>query len=155
MTFFEAYRNFKNTPRPDVIVKKILIRDGEKIVELVKEQMQQGNRGGVRKDVARLGWYKPKNDGDPSAYAIMKHEMNARPGLGIVDLKLTGDFYSALYFDSEVLEVTSSDSKTEVLKERYGQYILGCVRQSVISYIPPIDIKESEIKSFKMINQFF
>ena len=135
MTIVEFRENLKKTPRPDVMAKEIVIQDSDTLVELVKNQMQHGNRGGVRKDVARLGWYKPRSKVDeedgPSAYALMKHEMNPLPGLGIVDLKLTGAFYNAFYFDREALEVTSSDSKTETLKERFGKLLFKYTPDSV------------------------
>ena len=131
MTIVEFRDNLKKTPRPDVMAKEIVIQDSDTLVELVKYQMQQGKRGGVRKEVARLGWYKPKANDEPSAYALMKHEKNPLPGLGIVDLKLTGAFYNAFYFDREALEVTSSDSKTETLKERFGKLLFKYTPDSI------------------------
>jgi hypothetical protein len=140
MTIIELHDNLKRMQRPDAITKRIVISDGDVLVELVKEQMQQGNRGGVQKDVARLGWYTPKGGWQsgkkyaPSAYALMKHEMNAKPGLGIVDLKLTGAFYNSFYFYREDLEVTSTDSKTSDLLDRYGENIFKFTPETINKY---------------------
>ena len=131
MTIIECYKNLCSTPKPDIIARNIVLENGDVIVELVKTQMMYGNRGGVRKEVARLGWYKPNKEGEPSHYAIEKNKMNSLPGLGIVDLKLTGDFYNAFYFDNNELEVNSSDSKTEKLTERYGKYIFKLTPDSI------------------------
>jgi len=146
MTIPQLYHNFKQMPPPDELTKKIIISDGAKITELVKTQMMHGKRGDVRKDVAKLGFYKPKNatkkrekggtkgSSEHSVYAEMKHEMNPLPGIGIVDLKLTGAFHDAFYFDKEKLEVYSADSKTDDLMKRYGRYIFKLTPDSIKEY---------------------
>jgi len=140
MTIFELRDNIHKIPLPTKIAKDIVINDGDDIVELVKSQMQRGVRGGVRKEEAKLGFYTPKggwqNGNEPSSYAKFKHEMNREPGLGIADLKLTGAFYNAFYFDKNELEVSSKDSKTDSLMERYGQYIFKLTPESIEEYRP-------------------
>jgi hypothetical protein len=74
------------------------------------------------------------------SYAEMKQEMNSRPDFGTPDLRLTGAFYNSFYFDFDTLEVTSSDAKTETLKEKYGNRgknpIFGLNEETVSRYRP-------------------
>ena len=47
--------------------------------------------------------------------------------LGVVDLKNTGDFYDAIFakVESKFIEISSSDSKTNLLEKKYGDIIFG------------------------------
>ncbi|HTJ53727.1 MAG TPA: hypothetical protein VL443_29935 [Cyclobacteriaceae bacterium] len=54
------------------------------------------------------------------AYAEFKQSLNP---LGVTDLKLTGDFYRGFYAKTDRFPIMfdSSDSKTEMLTEKYGE----------------------------------
>lgn len=63
-------------------------------------------------------------------YASLKNSMNPKPGIGIPDLKLTGDFQGGFYLDINSLdrgyfEIDSIDDKTENLLEKYPDEIFG------------------------------
>lgn len=61
------------------------------------------------------------------AYAKKKKQKGGIAKLGLVDLKNTGDFYDAIYakVESKFIEISSSDSKTDLLEEKYGTIIFG------------------------------
>jgi hypothetical protein len=54
------------------------------------------------------------------AYAAMKQGMNSLPQYGTPDLKLTGAFHRAIYFDTDKMQPTSDDPKTPSLEEKYN-----------------------------------
>ena len=123
MNLFELQRN------ANAIDIKGLFRDvlldvstQNMIVELQKEQLLQG------KDSTG-------NDIEPqyrnAYYSAMKQGMNSLPVYRTPDLKLTGAFYRAIYFDTGKMNLTSSDSKTASLKEKYGEGILGLNEDSL------------------------
>ena len=110
MTIIEAYHNLRSIS-PIGIVRDIVVADGDIIVELQKDQMMRG-KDATGEDIA------PSYRSD--AYAEMKQRMNSQPDHGTPDLRLTGDFYNAFYFDTDTLMVTSSDPKTPMLVEKYS-----------------------------------
>jgi hypothetical protein len=84
------------------------------------EQVKQ-MRAGKNADGKRIGKYRNK------AYARKKNEMNPEPGLGNVDLILTGEFSRNIFAQSDggVMEIASNDSKSPMLEEKYGESIFG------------------------------
>lgn len=60
-------------------------------------------------------------------YAEMKNLMNPTPGLGNPDLKLTGDFYKGFFLKDDTFPISfsSTDNKTEMLTQKYGENIFG------------------------------
>lgn len=58
------------------------------------------------------------------AYAEFKRSLNPA---GVVDLKLTGDFYRGFFAKTDrfPIEFASTDSKTDMLEEKYGKEIFG------------------------------
>lgn len=83
------------------------------IIDRQKDQLMHGQRA----DGSIIGKYK-----NP-AYAKMKNALNPLPGFGVMDWKLKGDLYSALFVD--VREdgsyiVDSADPKAGPLEERLG-----------------------------------
>ena len=83
-----------------------------KIVDYQKEQMLQG----INAKGTRIGKYKNK------AYAKKKNQMNPLPGLGNVDLKLTGSFQSKIKIavDKDKFRIESGDSKNQMLQQHYS-----------------------------------
>lgn len=53
--------------------------------------------------------------------------MNPVPGLGIWDLRLTGDFYRSIYAEvrGDKVIIDATDEKTESLVKRAGEEIFG------------------------------
>lgn len=94
------------------------------------EQLKQ-MRAGKNADGKRIGKYRN------NAYAKKKNEMNPEPGLGNVDLILTGEFSRNIFAQSDggVMEIASgefsrhifaqNDSKSQMLEEKYGESIFG------------------------------
>lgn len=62
-----------------------------------------------------------------SNYAIYKKSIGSQAPLGIPNLKLEGDFYRGFICNAERgdIVITSRDSKTGKLKEKYGDDIFG------------------------------
>ena len=60
-------------------------------------------------------------------YAKRKKAKGGIAKLGLVDLKNTGDFYDAIFakVESKFIEISSSDSKTNLLEKKYGDIIFG------------------------------
>jgi len=61
------------------------------------------------------------------AYAKRKKAKGGIAKLGVVDLKNTGDFYDAIFakVESKFIEISSTDSKTDLLEKKYGDIIFG------------------------------
>ena len=60
-------------------------------------------------------------------YAKRKKAKGGIAKLGLVDLKNTGDFYDAIFakVESKFIEISSSDYKTNLLENKYGEIIFG------------------------------
>ena len=108
----------------------------DKIVSLQKEQLLSG-KDSTGEDIA------------PSyrsvAYADFKQGMNSRPEYRTPDLKLTGAFYSGIYFNTDLMNPTSSDPKTPSLEEKYGNSgknpVLGLNNESLKDLHPVFNEK--------------
>jgi len=89
----------------------------EGMIALNKEQLQAG----IGADGKRIGKYRSWH------YAQMKNAMNPLPGLGNVDLILTGSFSDSFQVDinGEDIERIATDSKTSDLIGRYGDDVFG------------------------------
>lgn len=60
-------------------------------------------------------------------YARMKNAMNPKPGYGVPDLKLSGNFHKGIYTDvrGDTIITDSTDTKTQKLADKYGEEIFG------------------------------
>lgn len=60
-------------------------------------------------------------------YAQMKNQMNPRPGFGVPDLFLEGDFQEGFFVEDapEGWKVDSKDEKRNKLASKYGEEIFG------------------------------
>jgi hypothetical protein len=69
-------------------------------------------------------------------YAAKKHQMNAAPGLGTPDLRLTGAFQRSLslHAGGSSAEVIGNDDKTGDLLAAFGEDILGLNEESKDQY---------------------
>jgi hypothetical protein len=97
--------------------KEFKIILGQNNQELVKSQQKQMLHG-LNSEGKAIGAYKGV------VYAEEKYAMNPLAGKGIVDLKLTGDFYNAIFTDitGDSIIFDSSDDKTENLEGRYDKH---------------------------------
>jgi hypothetical protein len=70
---------------------------------------------------------------------------------GVVDLKLTGDFYSGFFAltDSFPITFSSNDSKAESLELKYGKEIFGLDQESLEQF--RIEIKPQVQEEFRKI----
>ena len=86
---------------------------------------------GVDKNGNKLQPYRSRGENYES-YAAMKHRMNPKPGFGNPDLFLTGEFQHSmnLRVEGEVFEIDSTDTKTNKLREKYGDQIFGLTDES-------------------------
>lgn len=101
----------------DGLAKQSLGINSNVMTDLIKEQLTSG--------YSAKGKIKPKYRNH--AYARMKSEMNALPGIGTPDLRLTGAFYNSIQVDigGQDVEFLATDSKSESLTEKYGDEVLG------------------------------
>ena len=96
------------------------------IVELQKEQLLQGEN---------IYGDKIMPDYANKYYAQRKHNMNKFAGYGTPDLKLTGDFHRAIYFNVDKMLPTSDDPKLQWLGKRYED-IFGLNEECLQIYRP-------------------
>lgn len=89
----------------------------DKIAEANTRQLESGTdaTGG------KVGLYRSE------VYAEMKNRMNPKPGFGVVDLRLTGSFYSRMVTNvvGENVITESTDEKAPELEKKYGSEIYG------------------------------
>jgi hypothetical protein len=112
----EFIENFVSIDFEKLIDTAVFDNEAE-LVDALTAQLQTG-----RDQMGdRIGEYK-SND-----YAEMKFNMNPKAGMGFVDLKYTGDFYSGMFLEKieKDFQIRSSDSKAEDLADRYGEWIYG------------------------------
>lgn len=101
-------------------------RTKDKIAEANRAQMMAG-KGSVRP----IGRYRN------AVYARYKNAANPQPGLGNVDLRLTGAFHKAIFVavGGDSYEIDSSDGKTDDLVNRYGAQIFGLAPGPKTEYV--------------------
>lgn len=94
------------------------VRETKEVIgDVQKEQMQKG----FRQDGKKIGRYASKK------YASAKFGQNSRAGLGFVDLKLTGAFYSGFIttVTPEAFKTFSLDDKNGKLTVKYNPFGLN------------------------------
>lgn len=127
-TIFEVYQNAKRTAENARGVVVGIIEDHADIIaDYNRAQLESGlDRNG---DVINPFY-------GSIYYAMMKNNMNSKPGLGVPDLKLTGAFYRGIFLSMKgyAFSLSSSNSKTESLVDKYGEYIFGLNDNSLASY---------------------
>jgi hypothetical protein len=125
MTINEAYRRFSRLDlRAQVPV--IIELTSEQIILLNQAQLYQESKDSFGNSLG--GYYF-------QWYEDLKKEMN--PGLGgLVDLYLTGAFYSGFFVrvENDVFIIGSNDSKSGDLESKYGQAIFGLTDESKAKY---------------------
>ena len=109
----------------------------EEAAPIVESWQRDQLLGGKNREGKKIGRYR-----NP-AYAQMKHSMNAVPGLGVPDLRLTGDFYRGIYTDvrGDKIIIDSTDEKTQDLVDKYGEVIFGLskdTKKEAVKDIRPI-----------------
>lgn len=98
-----------------------IIKNENIAVDMNKEQLMSGVNSENK-------YVDPEYQSDE--YARIKSGMNPRPGFGIPDLRLSGDFHAGFYLDINAIdngyfELDSTDDKTEHLLKRYSDAIFG------------------------------
>lgn len=85
---------------------------------------------GEKADGSQVGRYKDKY------YALKKYRMNVLAGEGNVDLILNKDFTGGLDIvkNADHVEEISRDGKSELLKKKYGENILGLQEDNIAKY---------------------
>lgn len=103
------------------------------IPDLVQETLTEQADVIITINQARLFNESEDTDGEPLefyksiSYSIAKNEINPNPGFGRPDLYDTGSFYRDfnLTVTKDEFEVDSSDEKSNMLKNKYGDKIFG------------------------------
>lgn len=93
----------------EAMTQKVMKRNGDFAILLIQDQMGRGQDAFGKS----IGKYNSK------AYAAFKKTLNP---LGVVDLRLHGDFWEGMYFSTEVFPflIDSKDSKRNKLFAQYG-----------------------------------
>jgi len=125
MNIFELQRNANAFNARETGREVILSSESQAlIIELQKDQLMQGEN--------MLG--EPIEPEYRSfSYARFKNRINPRAGFGTPDLRYSGAFYNAFFFDEDDMEVYSRDEKVERLIAKYGA-IFGLNDDSVERY---------------------
>lgn len=126
--------------RYDVLstVRQSIINTKEDLLEVQRLQMLEGKNS----DGEEIGEYKSEK------YALKKYEINPVPGLGVPDLRLTGEWQGELDVEvgSDTVTIKAPENeKTPRLIELFGLQILGLNQESSavysVQYLQPEFIK--------------
>ena len=141
------YQLYENVREMDVvdIAKIVIMGSHERIVALQKEQLKHG-KDATGDDIAPS--YKS------GVYADYKQSMNSLPEWGTPDLCLEGNFYRGIYFNDDMMNLTSDDPKTPSLKEKYGEGILGLNTEYLKKYGPYFKEKYKEEFNAQLIGKY-
>jgi hypothetical protein len=99
------------------LVKDSVFENEAELVDALHDQLQTG-----RDQMGDyIGEYKDERN------AKLKFSMNPRAGFNHVDLKLEGDLYSGMQLEEagKDFQIRSTDSKSEDLVKRYGEWFYG------------------------------
>ena len=105
------------------IVHDAVFENESELVDALQDQLQTGRD----QTGDFIGEYKDED------YAKMKFSMNPRAGFNKVDLKLEGDSYSGMHLEEagKDFQIRSTDSKSESLEQRYGEWIYGLTDENL------------------------
>jgi len=99
----------------------------QQLEEVQRDQMRIGENA-EGKDIGKL---RNRN------YAKRKKAKGGKARFGVADLKNTGDFYDGIIakVENKIIELTSTDKKTDLLEDKYGEVIFGLNENSKEDYI--------------------
>lgn len=102
-------------------VEAVTVASMEEVAPDITKRQREQMKQGLNAEGERIGRYRNPD------YARMKHAMNAVPGLGNVDLKLTGEFSREIYTEirGDQVIIDSTNEKTNDLAKKYGEVIFG------------------------------
>jgi len=108
MTLLEVYTNILSTDK-DRIIDEVFSSLSKEIIELNQNQLSYGLNAEGKK------FRRYKN----AAYSNKKARMNSRPGIGIPDLKVKGNFWEDFKTDirSGVIDIYSTNFVAEFLED--------------------------------------
>lgn len=108
-------------------IPKIIERTGDAIIKRNQDQLIHGLT--AKGEEIEPGYYFQQ-------YSLQKQAQNPLPGLGVPDLRLTGDFYKGfnLKVTQDTFEVDSTDEKAFALQYKYGEYIFGLTKENKTLY---------------------
>lgn len=119
MKLSEFHNNLKSALPVSQLLKQVVQDFDQEITELNKSQL----RSGKRKDNTSLGTYRP--------FTI---EERLKRGLQVsfVDLRFTGAFQDnmKLVIKGNTFDFTSTDKKTDMLADKYGDLIFGLTQEN-------------------------
>jgi hypothetical protein len=102
---------------------KVVVESKNQAIDLNTDQLFSGKDANGQS----LGQYRNPN------YAAFKRSLNPA---GVVDLKLSGDFYQGFFARTDKFPITfsSTDEKTGELMQKYGTEIFGLNQDSLEEY---------------------
>lgn len=124
----------------DTVISESVEAVAPQITDRQRDQMLEGKNA----EGKTIGRYR-----DP-AYARYKNSLNPVPGLGIPDLKLTGEFYREIYAEvrGDKVIIDSTNEKTEALAKRFGESIFGLNKATKAELIKK-DLKPVFLKNIR------
>lgn len=146
MTIAELNRRV-NAVDVNKLADEALKENETEVLDANREQLQDGQRSDTTKITPR---YKQM------WYATRKNDMNPLAGIFTPDLKKTGDFYKGFFvklLGGNKYTITSSDSKTQGLTDKYQPNIFGLNTRNTQDvgeqYVQPTFIKRLKNVLFK------
>ena len=120
----------------DTLVDESIKENEPEIIDAQVDQMKHG----LNADGSLIGQYATTPGGEPSEYAKAKNAQNSLPGLGNVDLILTGDFSEniILKYDKTFIQPISTDEKNEKLttgNQGYGANVFGLMKEKLAELV--------------------
>lgn len=125
-TLLELNRRAKKIDT-DKIFGNALQSNSKNVIQALQDQLYKGITAGYQGNEYSFR-YNPKN----KSYIEKKRSMNPSAG-GKVDFKLTGSFYKGMTLIKEnntEFYINSSDEKTGLLKDRYGNNLMGLTKNT-------------------------
>ena len=146
MTIAELNRRL-NSVDVNKLADEALKENETEVLDANREQLQDGQRNDTSKITPR---YKS------TWYATKKNDMNPLAGIFTPDLKKTGDFYKGFFvklLGGNKYTITSSDSKTQGLTDKYQPSIFGLNTRNTQDvgeqYVQPAFVKRLKLYLFK------
>lgn len=131
----ELYNRIKKVNHTEAIEDTM-----EEASPVIRQKQRNQMHSGLNREGKPIGKYRSP------AYAKKKNALNPIPGLGVPDLKLTGEFYKGIYSEvrGDKIIIDSTDGKTPALANRFGEEIFGLNKESkaeAVKEIKPVLIK--------------
>jgi hypothetical protein len=124
MKWSELHTRIKSLPKVESLLKQVVQDFDTEITDLNKEQLRRGKK----KDGSSLGTYRP---------FTIQERLKKGLQVSFVDLKFTGAFQDSMkvVLKGNSFDFTSTDFKTDMLQDRYGEIIFGLTPENKVRFM--------------------